>query len=52
MKMKNNLKKILKILGLTKIYNYFKNMAEVNISREFRLKNIGERRNYLTEEIN
>ena len=27
-------------------------MAEVNISREFRLENIDERRNYLTEEIN
>ena len=43
---------ILKILGLIEIYNYFKNMAEENISQEFRLKNIDETRNYLTEEIN
>ena len=35
-----------------KIYNYFKNMAEENISQEFRLKNIDETRNYLIEEIN
>ena len=27
-------------------------MAEKNISQEFRLKNIDETRNYLTEEIN
>ena len=27
-------------------------MAEENISQEFRLKNINEARNYLTEEIN
>ena len=27
-------------------------MVEENISREFRLKNIDETRNYLTEEIN
>ena len=27
-------------------------MAEENISQEFRLKNIDETRNYLTEEIN
>ena len=35
-----------------KIYNYFKNMAEENISQEFRLKNIDETRNYLIKEIN
>ena len=35
-----------------KIYNYFKNMVEENISQEFRLKNIDETRNYLIEEIN
>ena len=35
-----------------KIYNYFKNLAEENISEEFRLKNIDETRNYLIEEIN
>ena len=27
-------------------------MAEENVSQEFRLKNIDETRNYLTEEIN
>ena len=35
-----------------KVYNYFKNMAEENISQEFRLENITETRNYLIEEIN
>ena len=35
-----------------KIYNYFKNMAEENISQKFRLKIIDETRNYLIEEIN
>ena len=35
-----------------KIYNYFKNIAEENTSQEFRLKNIGEERNYLIEKIN
>ena len=34
-----------------RIYNYLKNMAEENISQEFRLKNIDETRNYLIEEI-
>ena len=34
-----------------KIYDYFKNMAEENISQEFRLKNIDETRNYFLEEI-
>ena len=34
-----------------KIYNYFKNMVEENISQEFRLKNIDETINYLIEEI-
>ena len=34
-----------------KIYNYFKNIAEENISQEFRLKNIDETRNYFHEEI-
>ena len=33
------------------MYNYFKNTAEENISSEFRLKNIDEKRNYLIEEI-
>ena len=41
-----------KILGLSEIYNYFKNMSEENISQQFRLKNIDETRNYLFEEIN
>ena len=35
-----------------KIYSYFKNMTEENISQEFRLKNIDETRNYLIEKIN
>ena len=35
-----------------KIYNYFKNIAEENITQEFRLKNIDETKNYLIEEIN
>ena len=34
-----------------KIYNYFKDMLEENISQEFRLKNIDETRNYFLEEI-
>ena len=34
-----------------KIYNYFKNMVEENISQEFRLKNIDETKNYFREEI-
>ena len=34
-----------------KIYNYFKNIVEENISQEFRLENIDETRNYFLEEI-
>ena len=57
MKMKKYLKKenqlkYFKFLIHFKIYNYFKNMAEENISQEFRLKNIVETEDYLTEEIN
>ena len=33
-----------------KVYNYFKNMTEKNISQEFRLKNIYETKNYFVEE--
>ena len=33
-----------------KIYNYFKNMVEENISQEFRLKN-DETKNYFLKEI-
>ena len=33
-----------------KIYNYLKNIAEENVSQEFRLKNIDETRKYLIEE--
>ena len=40
---------ILKLLGLMKICNYFKNMAEESVSQEFRFKNIDETRNYLIE---
>ena len=43
---------ILKIIGLIKIDNYFKNIAEENISQKFISKNIREARNYLIEEIN
>ena len=35
-----------------KIYNYFKNIAEENISQEFRLKNVDEIIYYLIGEIN
>ena len=35
-----------------KIWNYFINMVEENVSQEFILKNIDETRNYLIEEIN
>ena len=35
-----------------KIYNYFKNIVEENISQDFRLKDIDEIRNYFLEEIN
>ena len=35
-----------------KIYNYFKNLIEENISQERRLKKTDETRNYLIEEIN
>ena len=34
-----------------KIYNYFQNKVEENISQEFRLKNIDETRNYFLEQI-
>ena len=34
------------------MYNYFETMAEETLRQEFGLKNIDERRNYLTEEIN
>ena len=32
-----------------KLYNYFKNMIEENISQELRLKNIDDKRNYFLE---
>ena len=34
-----------------KIYNYFKNRVEGNISQEFRFKNTDETRNYFLEEV-
>ena len=34
-----------------KIFNNFKNTAKENISQEFTLKNIDERRNYVVEEV-
>ena len=39
-----------KFLVSLKIYNYFKNMVGENIKQEFRVKNIGETRNYFLEE--
>ena len=42
---------ILKILGLIEINNYLKNMAEENISREFRLKKIDKTINYFLQEF-
>ena len=44
MNMKNYLEKYLKFLVWLRIYNYFKNMVEENISQEFRLKNVDETR--------
>ena len=57
MKMKKYLQKkvqlrYLKFLVSLKIYNYFKNITEENLSREFKFKNIDKTRNYLMEEIN
>ena len=34
------------------MYNCFKNIAEENISQEFRLKDIDETKTYLIKEIN
>ena len=34
-----------------KIYDYFENMVEENISQDFRLRNIDQTRNYFLEEI-
>ena len=39
------------MLGLLKIYNYFKNMVEENISQELRLKSMDETRSHFHEEI-
>ena len=55
MKMKNYLQKnnqlrYNRFLVQLKICNYFKNMAEVNISQEFRLKYVDETRNYFIKE--
>ena len=46
--MKEYLKKKIQL----KIYYYFKNLADENISQEFRPKNTDETRNCLTEETN
>ena len=48
---KNIEKKKESIEILIKIYNYFKNMVEGNISQKFRLRNIDKTRNYVVEEI-
>ena len=57
MKMKNYLKKKnqlkqQKFLVWLKIFNYFKNVAEENVSHKFILKNIDKTRNYVIEETN
>ena len=49
---KNNQLRYLKFLVQLKMYDYFKNMAEENISQEFRRKNIDETKNHLIEQIN
>ena len=56
MEMKKKLKnkdqsRYYKFLVWLKIYNYFKNIAEENISQEFRLKNMDETRNYFVKKI-
>ena len=43
--------KDVELIEISKIYNYFKNMVEENVSQEFRLKNIDETENYFLEEI-
>ena len=50
LKKKNQLK-YYKFLVYLKIYNYFENMVEQNISQELRLKNIDEAGNYFLKEI-
>ena len=39
--------KLFKVLALIKIYNYFKDVVEENISEELRQKNIEEMKKYL-----
>ena len=48
--LKKNQLRYKKFLVYLKIYNYFKNVVEENISQEFRLKNIDETRNYFLKE--
>ena len=43
--------KILKIIGLIEIFNYFKNMVEENISQKFRLKKLDDTRYCFLEEM-
>ena len=50
LKKKNQLK-YYKFLVYLKIYNYFENMVEQNISQELRLKNRDEAGNYFLKEI-
>ena len=50
LKKKNQLR-YLKPLVYLKIYNYFKNIVEENISPKFKSKNIDKTRNYFLEEI-
>ena len=43
---------VLKVFGLIKKYNYFKNVVEETLRQKFRLRNIDETRNYFVETIN
>ena len=46
---KKNQQRYKKFLVYLKIYNYFKNMVEENVSEEFRLKNLDETRHFSLE---
>ena len=43
---------VLKVFGLIKKYNYFKNVVEETLRQKFGLRNIDETRNYFVETIN
>ena len=48
---KKNQSKYQKILAWSKIFSFFKYIAQENITQKFRLKNIDETRNYSVKEI-